>query len=532
MPADRLPVRPPPPLRAAQLFQDVPAPLPGPKEGWRGDGIGTKIKELGSAAPPKDLKSTRYVLHELVGSGSYGNVYRGQDSLTNQTVAIKVVDLEGNEDAMEDIQREVTILSQLRSNYVTQYHGSFLNGTKLWIVMEFCDGGSGLDLITQGRLPEPIIANVLRQVLEGLHYLHGKNKIHRDIKAANILLTKDGGVKLADFGVSGQITSTMTKKNTFVGTPYWMAPEVILRSSYNYKADIWSLGITAFEFATGFPPHANLHPLRVLFMIPKSDPPRLPTAFSPAFRDFVAQCLQHKQGQRPSAEELLSHPFIATAARNEDLCRYLEQKVSKSPPNGSGGVDALFSEKPQGPKSALRSQKPGDTMRQLGKSVIFEDDIDPLMQPPQPLQPAQPPQLPTRDKLNQEIAQFESKPSRPPQPSHAPAPASASPAKSLYGFQHRRPHQPPQNQYAPPAAVEPQSSPPQPEVVAVAKETPKPPPLNIALCKLGLEDDGIPKSPLSFEVSYSPVAKKLLDRWRKNQLCNQRGSPSTEEALF
>ncbi|KAI8851327.1 sterile 20-like kinase 3 [Chytridium lagenaria] len=250
-----------------------------------------------TSSPPAKMGTERYLLQELVGSGSYGNVYKGLDTVTNEVVAIKVVDLEDNEDDMTDIQREVSILSGLRSPYVTKYYGSFISDTKLYIVMELCTGGSCQDILQPHPLPERLIALILHQILHGLAYLHARGKIHRDIKAANILLTGDGRAKLADFGVSGQITSTMTKMNTFVGTPYWMAPEVILRSAYGCKADIWSLGITAIELATGLPPYSNLHPLRVLFMIPKCDPPRLPETFSKMFREFLELCLQQKQSQ-------------------------------------------------------------------------------------------------------------------------------------------------------------------------------------------------------------------------------------------
>lgn len=265
---------------------------------------------------------------------------------TNEEVAIKVLHLESVRDELDNIQKEISLLSRLDSVYVVQYRGSFLNGTDLNVVMEYMSGGSLRDLIKAGPLQELEVAAVLREVLSGLVFLHAAKVVHRDIKAANILMNGNGKVKIADFGVARELNASK-RRFSVVGSPYWMAPEVITAKEgglYNEKADIWSLGITAIELAKGLPPRASEKPMKVLVSIPTSPPPKLEGSFSSSFKDFVSLCVQIDSNARPSAKDLLAHPFIAQATETSTLNNILDRHakwVAANPAKVKEHLDAL-----------------------------------------------------------------------------------------------------------------------------------------------------------------------------------------------
>ncbi|BFZ53246.1 Serine/threonine-protein kinase 24 [Savitreella phatthalungensis] len=282
-----------------------------------------------SRADPEVL----YERCERIGRGSFGEVYRGIIRGTQDAVAIKIIDLEVAEDDVDDIMLEISMLSQLDNRNITRYHGAYLKDTKLWIVMEYCGGGSCRDLLGEGTFGEDYIAIIIGEVLRGLSCIHAQGKLHRDVKAANVLLTASGDVKLADFGVSGQLSSTFDQRNTFVGTPLWMAPEVIRQSGYDAKADVWSLGITAIELATGNPPLAEQHPMQALFLIPRNESPSLPQGkFSKDFHHFVSLCLTREARHRPTAKNLLDHKFIRNARSTAYLRELLPRSLVKNVP--------------------------------------------------------------------------------------------------------------------------------------------------------------------------------------------------------
>ncbi|KAI8078823.1 Pkinase-domain-containing protein [Halteromyces radiatus] len=270
--------------------------------------------------------SRLYTKLKRIGKGAYGSVYKGINNKTKQVVAIKILNLDTEEDDVVDIQKEITMLSQLthaKSQNITRFYGSILNDTKLWIIMDYAAGGSIRTIMKAGILEEKYISIIVREVLLALSYLHKNLIIHRDIKAANILLTAEGDVQLCDFGVAGQTSVNHLKRNTFVGTPYWMAPEVIREgASYDYKADIWSLGITVYEMATGNPPLAHVDPMRAIILIPKSKPPTLDASFSPAIREFVDLCLCEEPSERWNADDLAKTKFIKnTSKTNKTILR-------------------------------------------------------------------------------------------------------------------------------------------------------------------------------------------------------------------
>ncbi|KAM7421867.1 hypothetical protein PAMA_010093 [Pampus argenteus] len=268
------------------------------------------MKKLSEDSLTKQPEEVFDVLEKL-GEGSYGCVFKAHYKETGEIVAIKQVPVESD---LQEIIKEISIMQQCNSPYVVRYYGSYFKNSDLWIVMEYCGAGSVSDIIRMRNktLTEEEIAAIVQCTLKGLEYLHFMRKIHRDIKAGNILLNTEGQAKLADFGVAGQLTDTMAKRNTVIGTPFWMAPEVIQEIGYNCVADIWSLGITAIEMAEGKPPYADIHPMRAIFMIPQNPPPtfRNPDLWSPAFKDFVSQCLVKNPENRATATQLLLHPFI------------------------------------------------------------------------------------------------------------------------------------------------------------------------------------------------------------------------------
>ncbi|KAF7696912.1 mitogen-activated protein kinase kinase kinase kinase 6 [Silurus meridionalis] len=258
-----------------------------------------------------------YELIHRIGSGTYGDVFKARDIRTSVIAAIKVVKLDAGDD-ISSIQQEITMMKDCMHKNIVAYFGSYLRNNKLWICMEFCGGGSLQDIYhVTGPLKERQIAYVCRETLQGLHYLHLMGKMHRDIKGANILLTERGDVKLADFGVAAEINASIVKRKSFIGTPYWMAPEVAAverKGGYNQLCDIWAVGITAIELAELQPPMFDLHPMRALMLMSKSSfqPPKLrdKTKWSREFHCFIKMTLTKSPRKRPTAEKLLQHSFI------------------------------------------------------------------------------------------------------------------------------------------------------------------------------------------------------------------------------
>ncbi|XP_028288098.1 traf2 and NCK-interacting protein kinase-like isoform X3 [Parambassis ranga] len=316
--------------------------------------VSTRERTMASDSPARsldeiDLSALRdpagiFELVELVGNGTYGQVYKGRHVKTGQLAAIKVMDVTGDEE--EEIKAEINMLKKYSHHRnIATYYGAFIKKNppgmddQLWLVMEFCGAGSVTDLIknTKGNsLKEEWIAYVCREILRGLTHLHQHKVIHRDIKGQNVLLTENAEVKLVDFGVSAQLDRTVGRRNTFIGTPYWMAPEVIAcdenpDATYDFKSDLWSLGITAIEMAEGAPPLCDMHPMRALFLIPRNPAPRLKSKkWSKKFQSFIESCLVKSHSQRPSTEQLLKHPFIRDLPNERQVRIQLKDHIDRT----------------------------------------------------------------------------------------------------------------------------------------------------------------------------------------------------------
>ncbi|XP_032290593.1 serine/threonine-protein kinase mig-15 isoform X8 [Drosophila virilis] len=328
-----------------------------------------------------------FELIEVVGNGTYGQVYKGRHTKTGQLAAIKVMDV--TEDEEEEIKLEINVLKKYSNHRnIATYYGAFIKKSppgkddQLWLVMEYCGAGSVTDLVksTKGQsLKEEWIAYICREILRGLSYLHSNKVIHRDIKGQNVLLTDNAEVKLVDFGVSAQLDRTIGRRNTFIGTPYWMAPEVIAcdenpEATYDNRSDLWSLGITALEMAESQPPLCDLHPMRALFLIPRNSPPRLKSKkWSKKFHGFIDTVLVKDYHQRPYTENLLKHAFIKDQPTDRqvriqlkdhiDRCKKRKQEKEREDYRYSGSDNDDDEPQLAGEPSSIIQAPGGDTLR-------------------------------------------------------------------------------------------------------------------------------------------------------------------------
>ncbi|ORY02675.1 hypothetical protein BCR34DRAFT_667628 [Clohesyomyces aquaticus] len=347
-----VPVQPSPQQQFAQQSdpQNIPlpsqqarvGPAPRPRQRPRqsqGPDIVAKLNAICTNADP----TVRYRNLNKIGQGASGGVYQAYEVGTNKCVAIKQMNLE-QQPKKDLIINEILVMKDSKHKNIVNFMDSFLVRGDLWVVMEYMEGGSLTDVVTFNIMSEGQIAAVCRETLNGLQHLHSKGVIHRDIKSDNILLSLEGNIKLTDFGFCAQINESHNKRTTMVGTPYWMAPEVVTRKEYGRKVDIWSLGIMAIEMIEGEPPYLNESPLRALWLIATNGTPTIKEehALSPVFRDFLGFSLKVDPDKRASAHDLLVHPFIQTAEPLSTLAPLVQsaRKARAEERRKKGGSDA------------------------------------------------------------------------------------------------------------------------------------------------------------------------------------------------
>uniref|UniRef100_A0A8C2KHA3 non-specific serine/threonine protein kinase n=1 Tax=Cyprinus carpio TaxID=7962 RepID=A0A8C2KHA3_CYPCA len=303
-----------------------------------------------------------------LGDGAFGKVYKAQNKQTGILAAAKVIDTK-TEEELEDYMVEIDILASCDHQYIVKLLDAFYYESKLWILIEFCAGGAvdAVMLELERPLTEPQIRVVCKHTLEALAYLHENKIIHRDLKAGNILFTSDGDVKLADFGVSAKNTKTLQRRDSFIGTPYWMAPEVVMCETskdrpYDYKADIWSLGVTLIELAQIEPPNHEMNPMRVLLKIAKSEPPTLaaPSRWSPEFSDFLRKALDKNVDNRWSALQLLQHPFVSNVMDNKPLRELIAEAKAEVFEEFEEGKEEEEEEEPESQPQETKKQTTTD----------------------------------------------------------------------------------------------------------------------------------------------------------------------------
>eukprot|EP01114_Cavostelium_apophysatum_P007721 TRINITY_DN1988_c0_g1_i1.p1 TRINITY_DN1988_c0_g1~~TRINITY_DN1988_c0_g1_i1.p1 ORF type:complete len:594 (+),score=171.85 TRINITY_DN1988_c0_g1_i1:222-2003(+) len=313
----------PQPAAATPKPVESPPPLPPDEEQWLDEGDPSLV----------------FCGMKQVGEGSSGTVYKGRHVTTNEKVAIKVLGFKDKtKREAEAIQNEILMQKTCGHPCIVQYKGAYMKGSQLWVVLEYLSGGSLTDLISVCRMSEPQIAAVCKEIVKSLVYVHSLKRIHRDIKSDNILLSMEGQVKLADFGYCAQLTESINKRNSVVGTPYWMAPELIRGQDYGPAVDIWSLGIATLEMAEGEPPYIEYPPLRALFLIATNGFPGLkePELWSDVFKDFLKVCTTTDPESRPTAAELIEHPFLKLACPLRNLIPLIKKakEVIKSSQHG------------------------------------------------------------------------------------------------------------------------------------------------------------------------------------------------------